>query len=51
MVDVVGQTWEGRWQEGEMHGEGRHSAAEVGEFEGDWVAGEWHGKGRLKLRG
>lgn len=50
-MDVVGQVWEGGWREGVMHGEGRHSAAEEGEFEGDWVDGEFQGKGRATFKG
>lgn len=51
VVDVVGQAWSGRWRNGKLDGEGRHSAAEGGEFEGDWVRGERQGKGKLELKG
>lgn len=51
LLDVVGQTWEGEWHEGEMDGEGRRSAPEEGEFIGDWVKGEWQGNGQLVLKG
>ncbi|CAM9174703.1 unnamed protein product [Hapterophycus canaliculatus] len=34
-----------------MHGEGRHSSAEWGEYEGDWVNGECQGKGRISFKG
>lgn len=48
---MIGQTYEGQWYEGDMDGQGRHSASETGEFEGDWVKGEWQGKGKLVLKG
>lgn len=51
VLDVVGQVWEGFWYEGEMDGEGRHSAPEIGECEGDWVKGELQGKGKIAYKG
>lgn len=51
VFDVLGQAWEGQWNEGEMVGEGRYSGPEAGEYEGDWDNGEWQGKGRLVLKG
>lgn len=47
---VDGRSYEGDWQDGEMHGRGAWTNAVTDEtYDGDFVANQRHGRGTLKL--